>query len=43
MDCCGGLLNVFFADCIHIPSGDRVKIELSPYDLYRGRIIYRYK
>ena len=23
--------------------GDRVKIELSPYDLTRGRITYRYK
>jgi hypothetical protein len=25
------------------PPGDRVKIELSPYDLDRGRITYRYK
>jgi translation initiation factor IF-1 len=23
--------------------GDRVAIELSPYDLNRGRIVYRYK
>jgi translation initiation factor IF-1 len=23
--------------------GDRVKVELSPYDLDRGRIVYRYK
>jgi translation initiation factor IF-1 len=23
--------------------GDRVKIELSPYDLTRGRIVYRYR
>jgi len=23
--------------------GDRIKIELSPYDLNRGRIVYRYK
>jgi len=23
--------------------GDRVKVELSPYDLSRGRITYRYK
>ena len=23
--------------------GDRVKVELSPYDLTRGRITYRYK
>ncbi|MEO1783828.1 translation initiation factor IF-1 [Thermodesulfobium sp. 4217-1] len=28
---------------IKIVSGDRVKIELSPYDLTRGRIIYRMK
>jgi translation initiation factor IF-1 len=28
---------------IKIVSGDRVKIELSPYDLTRGRIIYRTK
>jgi translation initiation factor IF-1 len=23
--------------------GDRVKVELSPYDLGRGRIVYRYR
>ena len=28
---------------IRILSGDRVLVELSPYDLTRGRIIYRYK
>ncbi|HUU50393.1 MAG TPA: translation initiation factor IF-1 [Nitrospinota bacterium] len=28
---------------IKILAGDRVKVELSPYDLSRGRIIYRYK
>ncbi len=28
---------------IRILLGDRVKIELSPYDLTRGRITYRYK
>ena len=28
---------------IRILTGDRVLIELSPYDLTRGRIIYRYK
>jgi translation initiation factor IF-1 len=28
---------------IKILSGDRVMVELSPYDLSRGRIIYRYK
>jgi translation initiation factor IF-1 len=26
---------------IRIGLGDRVKIELSPYDLERGRIVYR--
>lgn len=28
---------------IRILPGDKVKIELSPYDLTRGRITYRYK
>ena len=28
---------------IRILVGDRVLVELSPYDLTRGRIIYRYK
>jgi translation initiation factor IF-1 len=28
---------------IRILLGDRVRLELSPYDLARGRIIYRYK
>ncbi|HDL17661.1 MAG TPA: translation initiation factor IF-1 [Bacteroidetes bacterium] len=28
---------------IKILPGDKVTIELSPYDLTRGRIIYRYK
>ena len=28
---------------IRILPGDRVTIELSPYDLSRGRIIYRFK
>ena len=28
---------------IRILPGDRVKIELSPYDLSRGRIVYRQK
>jgi len=28
---------------IRILLGDRVKIELSPYDLNRGRIVYRYR
>ena len=28
---------------IRILRGDRVSVELSPYDLTRGRITYRYK
>ena len=28
---------------IKILPGDRVTIELSPYDLSKGRIVYRYK
>jgi translation initiation factor IF-1 len=28
---------------IRILLGDRVDVELSPYDLERGRIVYRYK
>lgn len=28
---------------IRILPGDRVLLEISPYDLSRGRIIYRYK
>ena len=28
---------------IRILLGDRVKVEVSPYDLNRGRITYRYK
>jgi translation initiation factor IF-1 len=28
---------------IRILAGDRVSVELSPYDLTRGRITYRYK
>lgn len=27
---------------IKIVPGDKVKLELSPYDLSRGRIVYRY-
>jgi translation initiation factor IF-1 len=30
-------------DYIRILVGDRVTVELSPYDLTRGRITYRYK
>jgi translation initiation factor IF-1 len=28
---------------IRIAPGDRIKIELSPYDLNRGRIVYRFR
>ena len=28
---------------IRILPGDRVQVELSPYDLTRGRIVYRFK
>jgi translation initiation factor IF-1 len=28
---------------IRINPGDRIKLELSPYDLTRGRIVYRYR
>ncbi|HHH81088.1 MAG TPA: translation initiation factor IF-1 [candidate division Zixibacteria bacterium] len=28
---------------IRILPGDRVTVELTPYDLTRGRIVYRYK
>ena len=28
---------------IRILTGDRVLVELSPYDLSRGRIVYRFK
>src|SRR3954452_23519608 len=28
---------------IRVNPGDRIKVELSPYDLTRGRIIYRYR
>jgi translation initiation factor IF-1 len=28
---------------IRINPGDRIKVELSPYDLGRGRIVYRYR
>ena len=28
---------------IRILPGDRVDVELSPYDLARGRIVYRYR
>jgi translation initiation factor IF-1 len=28
---------------VRVIAGDRVTVEVSPYDLARGRIIYRYK
>lgn len=28
---------------IQIVPGDRVRLELSPYDMTRGRIVYRYR
>ena len=28
---------------IRVLLGDRIKLELSPYDLERGRIVYRYR
>ena len=28
---------------IKLIAGDRVKVELSPYDLTKGRIVHRYK
>ena len=28
---------------IRILPGDRVTVEMSPYDLTKGRIVYRYK
>ncbi len=28
---------------IRVVAGDRVTVELSPYDLTRGRIVYRYR
>ena len=28
---------------IRILTGDKVKVELTPYDLSKGRIVYRYK
>ena len=28
---------------IRVLLGDKVKVEMSPYDLTRGRIVYRYR
>ncbi|MBI3941491.1 MAG: translation initiation factor IF-1 [Chloroflexi bacterium] len=35
-----GKMRVYY---IRILLGDRVRVELSPYDLTRGRIVYRYR
>jgi len=35
-----GKMRMFY---IKILPGDRVRVEMSPYDLTKGRIIYRYK
>ena len=35
-----GKMRMFY---IKILPGDRVRIEMSPYDLTKGRIIYRYR
>ncbi len=35
-----GKMRMYF---IRIVQGDRVKLELSPYDLTKGRIVYREK
>ena len=36
----GGKMRKYY---IRILLGDRVKVEISPYDLTRGRIVYRFK
>lgn len=35
-----GKMRMFY---IKILPGDRVSVEMSPYDLSKGRIVYRYK
>ena len=35
--------SVEVSECIRILPGDKVKVELSPYDLTRGRITYRHR
>ena len=35
-----GKMRTYF---IRILPGDRVKLEMSPYDLTKGRVTYRYK
>ena len=35
-----GMMRMYY---IKILPGDRVRLEMSPYDLTKGRIIYRYK
>lgn len=36
----GGKMRKYF---IRILKGDKVDVELSPYDLERGRVVYRHK
>jgi len=36
-------LRAYAEKFIRILAGDKVAVELSPYDLNRGRIVYRYK
>ena len=40
LDLLSGKMRMYF---IKILPGDRVKVELSPYDLSKDRIVYRYK
>lgn len=35
-----GKMRIYY---IRILPGDRVKIEITPYDLTKGRVVYRYK
>ena len=37
------LSNAMFRHYIKILPGDKVKVEMSPYDLTKGRITFRYK
>ena len=40
---CGAQQGIDLVGKILLDPGDRVAVELSPYDLTRGRIVYRYK
>jgi D-arabinitol dehydrogenase (NADP+) len=39
----GGVIEQVGSAVTRFKVGDRVAVELSPYDLNRGRIVYRYK